>query len=211
MFVFVCVVSVPKEQLMQTEEYDLNVVRLCIQVFLQDETGHYTRRLNPIVTNPIYDNRECAELELHQTHQKSCKLVRSYQKQRWVAMKLVLGKCKTMYMSGLTLKQYIMLIHTLHPMSKFTTHKHWDWEEAAHKVCQNLCACVQSIFSQHGFTYRKRKFFIHTSSQTTPLPWSTSSSPTTHVTLLAVNHQRFYLKAEVQISAASIKSTRKIN
>lgn len=54
----VCFIVVPREQLLQTEEYDLNVVRLCIQVFLQDENGHYTRALNPIVTNPIYDNSE---------------------------------------------------------------------------------------------------------------------------------------------------------
>lgn len=54
----VCVCSVPREQLLQTEEYDLNVVRLCIQVFLQDENGQYSRALNPIVTNPIYDNSE---------------------------------------------------------------------------------------------------------------------------------------------------------
>lgn len=53
-----CWTSVAREQLLQTEEYDLNVVRLCIQVYLQDESGHYTRPLNPIVTNPIYDNRE---------------------------------------------------------------------------------------------------------------------------------------------------------
>lgn len=56
--VLVCVTSVPREQLLQTEEYDLNVVRLCIQVFLQDESGQCTRPLNPIVTNPIYDNSE---------------------------------------------------------------------------------------------------------------------------------------------------------
>lgn len=59
---------------MQTEEYDLNVVRLCIQVFLQDENGHYTRRLNPIVTNPIYDNSEWAELNMRQTHQNQLML-----------------------------------------------------------------------------------------------------------------------------------------
>lgn len=53
-------VSVPREQLLQTEEYDLNVVRLCIQVFLQDENGQYTRPLNPIITNPIYDNSKHA-------------------------------------------------------------------------------------------------------------------------------------------------------
>lgn len=56
--VHVCVCSVPREQLLQTEEYDLNVVRLCIQVYLQDENGQYSRALNPIVTNPIYDNSE---------------------------------------------------------------------------------------------------------------------------------------------------------
>lgn len=54
----VCVPSVPREQLLQTEEYDLNVVRLCIQVSLQDETGQYSQSLRPIVTNPIYDNSE---------------------------------------------------------------------------------------------------------------------------------------------------------
>lgn len=51
-----CVSSVPREQLLLTEEYDLNVVRLCIQVSLQDETGQYSQSLRPIVTNPIYDN-----------------------------------------------------------------------------------------------------------------------------------------------------------
>ncbi|MEQ2187344.1 hypothetical protein GOODEAATRI_003773 [Goodea atripinnis] len=58
---------------MQTEEYDLNVVRLCIQVFLQDENGHYTRQLNPIVTNPIYDNRapNTAELRICRVNRNS--------------------------------------------------------------------------------------------------------------------------------------------
>ncbi|XP_076017030.1 proto-oncogene c-Rel [Genypterus blacodes] len=55
---------VPKEQLLQTEEYDLNVVRLCIQVFLQDEDGQYNLPLEPIVTNPIYDNRAPNTAEL---------------------------------------------------------------------------------------------------------------------------------------------------
>ncbi|KAM9847563.1 proto-oncogene c-Rel [Aulostomus maculatus] len=65
--------NVPHEQLLQTEEYDLNVVRLCIQVFLQDETGHYTRALNPIVTNPIYDNRapNTAELRICRINRNS--------------------------------------------------------------------------------------------------------------------------------------------
>lgn len=65
--------NVPREQLLQTEEYDLNVVRLCIQVFLQDENGHYTRQLNPIVTNPIYDNRapNTAELRICRVNRNS--------------------------------------------------------------------------------------------------------------------------------------------
>ncbi|KAM9345461.1 proto-oncogene c-Rel [Symphorus nematophorus] len=65
--------NVPREQLLQTEEYDLNVVRLCIQVFLQDESGHYTRPLNPIVTNPIYDNRapNTAELRICRVNRNS--------------------------------------------------------------------------------------------------------------------------------------------
>uniref|UniRef100_A0A8C3B2X5 RHD domain-containing protein n=1 Tax=Cyclopterus lumpus TaxID=8103 RepID=A0A8C3B2X5_CYCLU len=65
--------NVPREQLLQTEEYDLNVVRLCIQVFLQDENGHYTRPLVPIVTNPIYDNRapNTAELRICRVNRNS--------------------------------------------------------------------------------------------------------------------------------------------
>ncbi|XP_077439051.1 proto-oncogene c-Rel [Vanacampus margaritifer] len=56
--------NVPQEQLLQTEEYDLNVVRLCIQVFLQDDNSHYTRVLHPVVSNPIYDNRAPNTAEL---------------------------------------------------------------------------------------------------------------------------------------------------
>ncbi|KAK9541928.1 hypothetical protein VZT92_001939 [Zoarces viviparus] len=65
--------NVPREQLLQTEEYDLNVVRLCIQVFLQDENGHYTIPLGPIVTNPIYDNRapNTAELRICRVNRNS--------------------------------------------------------------------------------------------------------------------------------------------
>ncbi|XP_068583438.1 proto-oncogene c-Rel isoform X2 [Cebidichthys violaceus] len=65
--------DVPREQLLQTEEYDLNVVRLCIQVYLQDENGHYTRALSPIVTNPIYDNRapNTAELRICRVNRNS--------------------------------------------------------------------------------------------------------------------------------------------
>ncbi|XP_068597277.1 proto-oncogene c-Rel [Brachionichthys hirsutus] len=65
--------SVPREKLLQTEEYDLNVVRLCIQVFLQDKNGQYTRTLKPIVTNPIYDNRapNTAELRICRVNRNS--------------------------------------------------------------------------------------------------------------------------------------------
>ncbi|XP_036408218.1 proto-oncogene c-Rel-like [Megalops cyprinoides] len=55
--------NVPHEQLLQMEDYDPNVVRLCFQVFLQDEAGH-TRALSPIVSNPIYDNRAPTTAEL---------------------------------------------------------------------------------------------------------------------------------------------------
>lgn len=59
----VCFVStVSREQLLQTEEYDLNVVRLCFQIYLQDETGMYNTMLPPIVSNPIYDNSELAQI-----------------------------------------------------------------------------------------------------------------------------------------------------
>ncbi|KAL0983747.1 hypothetical protein UPYG_G00132190 [Umbra pygmaea] len=65
--------NVPREELLQTEEYDLNVVRLCIQVFLQDDSGHFSRALNPIVTNPIYDNRapNTAELRICRVNKNS--------------------------------------------------------------------------------------------------------------------------------------------
>uniref|UniRef100_A0AAV2KRY9 RHD domain-containing protein n=1 Tax=Knipowitschia caucasica TaxID=637954 RepID=A0AAV2KRY9_KNICA len=56
--------EVPREQLLQTEEYDLNVVRLCIQVTLQDDSGAFSRALSPIVSNPIYDNRSPNTAEL---------------------------------------------------------------------------------------------------------------------------------------------------
>ncbi|XP_067845155.1 proto-oncogene c-Rel isoform X2 [Heptranchias perlo] len=49
--------AVPQEQLLQIEDYDLNVVRLCFQVFLPDEHGSFSRALPPVVSNPIYDNR----------------------------------------------------------------------------------------------------------------------------------------------------------
>ncbi|XP_051507145.1 proto-oncogene c-Rel-like isoform X2 [Myxocyprinus asiaticus] len=65
--------NVPREQLLQTEEYDLNVVRLCFQVYLQDETGLYNITLPPIVSNPIYDNRapNTAELRICRVNKNS--------------------------------------------------------------------------------------------------------------------------------------------
>ncbi|XP_052428170.1 proto-oncogene c-Rel [Carassius gibelio] len=65
--------NVPRDQLLQTEEYDLNVVRLCFQVFLQDETGMYNTALPPIVSNPIYDNRapNTAELRICRVNKNS--------------------------------------------------------------------------------------------------------------------------------------------
>ncbi|XP_036402637.1 proto-oncogene c-Rel [Megalops cyprinoides] len=65
--------NVPRDQLLQAEEYDLNVVRLCFQVFLQDETGQYCKALNPIVSNPIYDNRapNTAELRICRVNKNS--------------------------------------------------------------------------------------------------------------------------------------------
>ncbi|XP_051868609.1 proto-oncogene c-Rel-like [Pristis pectinata] len=58
--------NVPQEQLLQIEDYDLNVVRLCFQVFLPDEHGSFSRALPPVVSNPIYDNRapNTAELKI---------------------------------------------------------------------------------------------------------------------------------------------------
>ncbi|XP_057704965.1 proto-oncogene c-Rel [Corythoichthys intestinalis] len=65
--------NVPQEQLLQTEDYDLNVVRLCIQVFLQDDTSPYTRVLKPVVSNPIFDNRapNTAELRICRVNSNS--------------------------------------------------------------------------------------------------------------------------------------------
>ncbi|MFT7806232.1 proto-oncogene c-Rel-like isoform X1 [Arapaima gigas] len=65
--------NVHREQLLQMEEYDLNVVRLCFQVFLPDQAGRYTRVLSPIISNPIYDNRapNTAELRICRVNKNS--------------------------------------------------------------------------------------------------------------------------------------------
>ncbi|XP_030052048.1 proto-oncogene c-Rel [Microcaecilia unicolor] len=68
---------VPEEQLSTLEDYDLNVVRLCFQVFLPDEHGNFTLALPPVVSNPIYDNRapNTAELRICRVN-KNCGSVR---------------------------------------------------------------------------------------------------------------------------------------
>ncbi|XP_043910916.1 proto-oncogene c-Rel-like isoform X2 [Protopterus annectens] len=56
--------NVPQEALLRVEDYDLNVVRLCFQVFLPDSHGCFTIELPPVVSNPIYDNRAPNTAEL---------------------------------------------------------------------------------------------------------------------------------------------------
>uniref|UniRef100_A0A2K5DWA4 REL proto-onco, NF-kB subunit n=1 Tax=Aotus nancymaae TaxID=37293 RepID=A0A2K5DWA4_AOTNA len=69
--------SVPEKQLIDIEDCDLNVVRLCFQVFLPDEHGNLTTALPPVVSNPIYDNRapNTAELRICRVN-KNCGSVR---------------------------------------------------------------------------------------------------------------------------------------
>ncbi|XP_023367900.1 proto-oncogene c-Rel isoform X1 [Otolemur garnettii] len=65
--------NVPEKQLIDIEDCDLNVVRLCFQVFLPDEHGNLTTALPPVVSNPIYDNRapNTAELKICRVN-KNC-------------------------------------------------------------------------------------------------------------------------------------------
>ncbi|XP_005662584.1 proto-oncogene c-Rel isoform X3 [Phacochoerus africanus] len=69
--------NVPEQQLLDIEDCDLNVVRLCFQVFLPDEHGNLTSALPPVVSNPIYDNRapNTAELRICRVN-KNCGSVR---------------------------------------------------------------------------------------------------------------------------------------
>ncbi|XP_071457703.1 proto-oncogene c-Rel isoform X4 [Marmota flaviventris] len=69
--------NVPEQQLLDIEDCDLNVVRLCFQVFLPDELGNLTTALPPVVSNPIYDNRapNTAELRICRVN-KNCGSVR---------------------------------------------------------------------------------------------------------------------------------------
>ncbi|KAJ7327088.1 hypothetical protein JRQ81_016847 [Phrynocephalus forsythii] len=43
--------------LQQTKEMDLSVVRLMFTAFLPDSTGSFTRRLHPVLSDPIYDSK----------------------------------------------------------------------------------------------------------------------------------------------------------
>ncbi|KAF3826750.1 hypothetical protein GH733_009275, partial [Mirounga leonina] len=69
--------KIPEQQLLDIEDCDLNVVRLCFQVFLPDEHGNLTTALPPVVSNPIYDNRapNTAELRICRVN-KNCGSVR---------------------------------------------------------------------------------------------------------------------------------------
>ncbi|XP_063699738.1 embryonic polarity protein dorsal-like isoform X2 [Culicoides brevitarsis] len=46
----------------QPSTVDLNVVRLCFQVFLEGEKGKFTRPLAPVVSEPIYDKKAMSDL-----------------------------------------------------------------------------------------------------------------------------------------------------
>lgn len=45
--------------LQQAKEMDLSVVRLMFTAFLPDSTGSFTRPLEPVVSDAIYDSSEC--------------------------------------------------------------------------------------------------------------------------------------------------------
>lgn len=42
----------------QAKEMDLSVVRLMFTAFLPDSDGGFSRRLEPVVSEPIYDSSE---------------------------------------------------------------------------------------------------------------------------------------------------------
>ena len=52
----VCVPAVPEAKVWE-EEFDLNAVRLCVQATVTLASGE-TLSLEPVVSQPIYDNRE---------------------------------------------------------------------------------------------------------------------------------------------------------
>lgn len=57
--------------LQQTKEMDLSVVRLMFTAFLPDSTGSFTRRLEPVVSDAIYDSSECSSPDLRQLAAKA--------------------------------------------------------------------------------------------------------------------------------------------
>ncbi|XP_076314336.1 transcription factor p65-like isoform X3 [Tachypleus tridentatus] len=51
---------------LQASNIDLNVVRLCFQVFIENpQTGKYTIPLPPVVSDPIYDKKAMSELTIN--------------------------------------------------------------------------------------------------------------------------------------------------
>lgn len=46
----------------QPSSVDLNVVRLCFQVFLEGDKGKFTRPLAPVVSEPIFDKKAMSDL-----------------------------------------------------------------------------------------------------------------------------------------------------
>lgn len=43
---------------------DLNVVRLCFEVVLEDDQGNFTIPLRPVVSDPVYDIKAMTELKI---------------------------------------------------------------------------------------------------------------------------------------------------
>ncbi|XP_075974852.1 embryonic polarity protein dorsal-like [Anticarsia gemmatalis] len=54
------------EHISDGSKIDLNVVRLCFQVFLPDETGKCRRPLKPIFTQPVVDKRAKTDLVIYE-------------------------------------------------------------------------------------------------------------------------------------------------
>ncbi|XP_070544392.1 nuclear factor NF-kappa-B p105 subunit-like [Ptychodera flava] len=56
----------------QAGEMDLTVVRLCFQAYIQDSEGNYTRPLDPVVSDPVFDSKAPNASQL-----KICRMDRS--------------------------------------------------------------------------------------------------------------------------------------
>ncbi|XP_039970878.1 embryonic polarity protein dorsal-like [Bactrocera tryoni] len=50
----------------QPGSININAVRLCFQVFIQGENGHFTVPLKPVVTEPIYDKKSKSDLVIRE-------------------------------------------------------------------------------------------------------------------------------------------------